>query len=514
MSDQTFSRRQVLLGTGGLVLGLPLLPSLLTAREAKAAETSFKPRFVAFATQHGGIWEQHMYPAFNVLTQQQMFAGHEVRAGQLLRTVNGARAQISPVLSGDAAALSADLVTKMNVIRGVDIPFYIAHHTGGHLGNYARNDGNGGDGLAVQSSPMPTIDQVMAWSDSFYGDLGGVRERSMVIGNGRMSYTYANPAQKSGEIQDVAATISSLQLFNRIFMPNDNPQSNRTPIADRVLENYKRLRSSNKRLSAADRQRLDEHIERIDELQRKLNTRVDCSDVQVPTRDSRTVRSEADYRIKPTSMREFWQLHNDVIVTAFMCGTSRVATLNCGDTFSMYEGDWHQEIAHQANLSDGNAQQTIADAHQRFFESVFLDLITKLNAVEEAPGVKLLDNTLAMWTQESGIMTHNSYSIPIITAGGACGKLRTGQYVDYRNMGKTKSYGENMAVKDHPGLIYNQWLGNVLDVMGVPKAEYQRENRGGYGVFYIGQHGWYQSPDFYPTPVSNAMGDKLPFVTI
>lgn len=511
MSKTTISRRQVLKGAGGFVLGLPLLPSLLS-REALAADTPFKPRFVALATQHGGIWEQNMYPEFSTLTRKQMFGGHEARAGQLVRAVADGRARISHVLSADASKLTAALVAKMNVIRGVDIPFYIAHHTGGHLGNYARNDGNGGDGKVVQESPMPTIDQIMAWSDAFYPDLAGVRERSMVIGNGRMSYNYSNPGMKTGDIQDIAATTSSLQLFNRIFMPNEGPETMRTPIADRVLENYNRLRQSNKRLSAEDRRRLEEHVERIDELQRRLNTRVSCSDVQIPSKDSRTVRNQPDYRIKPESMSEFWQLHNDVIVTAFTCGTSRIATMNCGDTFSMYSGDWHQEIAHQANLADGNAQRTIADAHQRFFEQVYLDLISKLNAVEEAPGVTLLDNTLVKWTQESGIATHNSYSIPIITAGSACGKLQTGQYVDYRNLGKQKTYGENPNMKDHPGLIYNQWLGNVLDVMGVPKAEYERGGRGGYGVFYIGTHGWYQQPDFYPSPVVNAMGDKLPFV--
>ncbi len=34
----------------------------------------------------------------------------------------------------------------MNVLWGLDVPFYIAHSTGLHLGNYARNDGNGDDG--------------------------------------------------------------------------------------------------------------------------------------------------------------------------------------------------------------------------------------------------------------------------------------------------------------------------------------------------------------------------------
>ena len=56
----------------------------------------------------------------------------------------------------------------MNVIAGLDVPFYLAHHTGGHLGNFARNDGNGGDGALAQSNPRRTLDQIMAWSNSFY----------------------------------------------------------------------------------------------------------------------------------------------------------------------------------------------------------------------------------------------------------------------------------------------------------------------------------------------------------
>ena len=75
------------------------------------------------------------------------------------------------MLRAPSSALTAALVAKMNVLCGLDVPFYIAHNTGLHLGNYARNDGNGGDGKAVQAFPRPTIDQIMAWSPSFYRDL-------------------------------------------------------------------------------------------------------------------------------------------------------------------------------------------------------------------------------------------------------------------------------------------------------------------------------------------------------
>lgn len=506
---RTLGRRQFLVGAGGFALALPFLPSLLS-KESQAADRPVPPRFVAMGTNHGGIWESNMYPDASLLMGAGMYAGHEIRRGTLGYGVNANRGRISHVLSGPSDKLTRQLADKMNIIRGIDIPFYIAHHTGGHLGNFARNDGNGGDGEAVQAFPFPTIDQVMAWSDEFYPNLDGVLERSMLLGSGRFSYNYANPSQKMGDIQALDTTHSSLDVFNRIFVPRDNGQNNRTPVADRVLENYRRLRQSNKRMSAGDKRRLDEHIQRIDELQRKLNTKVACDDVARPTKNSQDVRHTQGYHYQPVSMREYWQLHNDVVAAAFACGTSRIASMYCGDTFSMFQGDWHQDIAHQALLTNNNAQQTIADAHQRFFEDVFLDLIRKLDDIEDAPGQTVLDNSLVMWTQESGLVTHNSYGIPIITAGSACGQLNTGRYLDYRNMTKRKTYGDNAEVVDHPGLIYNQWLGNVLMAMGLTPANYERGNRGGYGHFFIGQHGWYQQPDFYPNSVSGVMGEKLP----
>lgn len=512
MRDPLLNRRQLLRGLGGLSLALPLLPSLLPRRAFADELTDNAPRFVAMATHHGGIWSSNMYPAFETLTRSQTYAGHTIRAGDLRRRVEGERALLSPVLSAPASRLTESIVAQMNVVRGLDIPFYIAHHSGGYLGNYARNDGNGGDGQTVQAFPWPTIDQVMAWSPSFYPSLDGVPLRAMVLGEGRMSYNYANPANRSGEIQQINPEHSSLALFNTIFQPNQAPERQRTPIADRVLENYQRLRQSDRRLSAADRQRLDDHIERIHELQRRLNATASCEDVPVPTGDSRVVRNTSGYSFTPQRMTEYWQLTNEVIAAAFACGACCVAVMHCGDTFSTFQGDWHQDVAHQAEQTDGQAQQTIATAHQRFFESVFLDLATKLQ-ITQSGGTSLLDQSLVMWVQESGNVTHNSYSLPVVTAGGAAGYFRTGQYVDYRNLDR----GDNLTMVPEtgktPGLIYNQWLANVLMAMGLSPAEYERANNPGYGHMFIGQHGWYQQPDFYPTSVQQVVGQRLPLIT-
>jgi hypothetical protein len=510
---KTIGRRQFLRGAGGLALALPFLPSLMP-RGADADPTKFPKRFVAMATSHGGIWHRHMFPDRATLTEQRMYAGHTIRAGALRASASGGRASLSPVLSASDTLLTPSRVARMNVLQGIDVPFYLAHHTGGHLGNYARNDGNGSDGKAVQAFPRITIDQLMAWSREFYPSLDGVVQRALVTGAGRMSYNYTNPAAPpAGQmIQDIVPTNSSRARFNELFMPGEQGPQTRTPIADRVLESYNRLRNGDRRLSAEDRRRLDDHIQRLQELQRKVNVQTACGVPEMPTRDAQDVRRQRDYEVDPAKMIDFWQLHNEVMAAALLCGASRIGVMHCAETFSTFEGNWHEQIAHKAELADNAAQGIIRDAHQRFFEGVFMDLVARLD-VEEAPGVNLLDNTLVMWTQESGNITHDSYSIPIVTAGAAGGFFRTGQYVDYRNSAKIKRREANREEDTSPGLIYNQWLGNVLQSMGISPAAYEQGGVGGYGHLYIGTERWYLDADFYPDAVQRVMGERLPFIT-
>jgi hypothetical protein len=127
-------------------------------------------------------------------------------------------------------------------------------------------------------------------------------------------------------------------------------------------------------------------------------------------------------------------------------------------------------IAHQY-YTDA-AQAKLVEANQKSFETLFLALANKLE-VEEAPGVTVLDDTLMMWSQESGEETHQSRSIPIVTFGGAGGRLRTGNTIDYRNL--SESAIVNFWSKDvgPTGLLYAQWLATVLHAMGIPPSEWQ-----------------------------------------
>ncbi|MFO0001637.1 MAG: DUF1552 domain-containing protein, partial [bacterium] len=277
----------------------------------------------------------------------------------------------------------------MNAVAGLDIPFYIAHNTGAHLGNYARNDGNGGDGMAIQTQPRPTIDQHMAWSPEFYPT--SVRRRAMIVGN-RLSYYWANPMLRSGTIQQIDGTADSLELFDQVFGPI-TPGPMRRPIVDRVLENYRRLRTGSQRLSTDDRRRLDEHMQSLSELERRLTATVSCGALTRPTRGSLSLIRTTDYGRVPERQGQAYQLYNDVVALAFACGASRIAVNYADPTFSTFAGDWHQDIAHKAHLPGLVEQRTIVASHQVFFENVFLDLARKLDAITDGDGT-VLDQTL------------------------------------------------------------------------------------------------------------------------
>ena len=196
------NRRMWLRGALGFTLALPFLPSVVSPKIASAGPQSLKrKRFVAMGVDHGACWQKFMYPADASLTQTKTYGGRAIRQGDLSLAVSSGVASLSRVLSASSARFTPALAAKMNVIRGLDVTFFMGHNRGGHLGNYADNDGNlnGEQGLAH----VPTIDQVLAWSPSFYGDLGTIKERSLVIGDNRKSWGYSNPSMKSGNVQAI-----------------------------------------------------------------------------------------------------------------------------------------------------------------------------------------------------------------------------------------------------------------------------------------------------------------------
>jgi hypothetical protein len=524
------SRRFFLRGVGGATLALPLLPSLLTSREAAAQAANPNNRcFVALLTVHGGVWAQNMYPADASLTTSQLYAtaGFNVRSGALVPTLNNGTTSVSPVLSAPSTVLTPALVNKMNVLRGLDIPYQFSHHDGrGALGNIVLNDGTTS---TLPANPQRrSIDQVMAWSPNFYTSTQGIRERSVHLHTiSYPSYGYSNPTVgASSGIQGIGRTANdSMQLFNDLFpMPSTTPTPTRPLLVDLVLQDYQRLRNGSKRMSAADKQRLDDYMQRIYELQRRVSTTTApaCNNITQPAMSNSSISGAPDANgsdpkapydgstQSPALQTQYYQLYNDVLAAALHCGATRVVVMIADSLMSDFgtvpAGLWHDNVAHQCDGATG--QQNMTQAQSAFFSGVMVDLAQKLDAADEGNGSTTLDRSLVMWTQEYGNLIHVPYAIPVVTFGSASGGLKTGNYCDYRNLNKLKNPNATGESKNQaPGLTWHQMLGTCLQAVGVQRSEYQESNHNGYGVRVA------DPASDWPQATWDAAGDMLPFLS-
>jgi len=475
------TRRQFLRGAGGFTLALPVLSSLLVDRAYGADPTFVRPpRLYWLTSNHGGASEAAFFPSEEVPGRARaLFADHTVTARPLSATVTSGRRQLSTILQADSALLSERMVSKLNILRGLDIPFGIGHHSGGHLGNFAFNEALAGPAFEARQSPRPTIDQLLAWSPAFYAGASTPKERALVMGTHSISFGPTNPSRLAlGSIQGVRGESSSLALFRRLFNA-DTSTHGQAAIVDRVLDSYKRLRDSERRLSAADRLRLDAHIDRLAELERKLYAFPSaCGPIAIPDDDS-----AAHLSLDPSDAVRYAQLFNEVTATAFACGATRIAVLGLSDEqrFVDFAGDWHNQVAHEWLMPD--RQALLSASYQRIFEAVFLDMAARLDR-DSFEGASELDDTLMVWSQESGMSTHDPVSLPVVTAGGAAGYLNTGQYLDYRRVGHEDSRFDPQAngYLLYAGLLYNQLLSTALQAMGLSPQDFELWGHKGYGA--------------------------------
>jgi hypothetical protein len=521
MTATRIPRRFFLRGLGGATLALPVLPSIFRTEEARAAALANNKCFVALLTVHGGVSPLNMYPADSALTVTQSYAtaGFSVRSGPLVAAANNGMSVVSPVLSAATTALTPALVAKMNILRGLDIPYQFSHHDGrGSMGNIVLHDGTTS---TLPANPQRrSIDQVMAWSPNFYSSTAGVQDRSVHLHSiSYPCYGYANPSVgASSGIQGIGRTANdSRQLFDSLFPtpPPSGPVSPRPLLVDLVLQDYQRLRNGNKRMSAADKARLDDYMQRIFELQRRVNTSTApaCTHVTRPTMANSSISGAPDSNgdnarspydgssSSPALQTQYYQMYNDVLSAALQCGATRIAVVLAdalvSDFSTVPAGLWHDTVAHNTDAASGQA--TMVAAQNAFFSGVVVDLAQKLDAASEGDGTTTLDRTLLMWTQEYGNAVHDMVSIPVVTFGSAGGAMKTGQYCDYRNRTQLK---DGRA----PGLTWHQMLGSFLQVMGVPRSEYQETNHNGYGVRVA------DPATDWPQPTWDAAGDLLPFL--
>ena len=490
MRFEKLNRRHFLQGLG-CSLALPFLPSL----SARAATSSPNLKyFFAMGTMHGGVPMEDWAPIDRPLNEVQLYNGdpaqgfdHKMRFGALRDLTRPATHAYNPSgapeLSRVLGSFLNPYLDKLTLLNGLDVMYYMPHQWGGNLGNFHGmvNENEIANSLLLPS--MPTIDRVIARSPSFYGAGDPFTVRSINFNPDRgLNISMDGPV---GSVESAPTTASSPRaLFDSIFgdisTDASAPSDPRLSIIDRVLNDYNRVMNSpngeGSRISNADRNRLDEFVTGLRDAERKFeNVAAGGSADDLSPPDPSIDVSAADMR--HSVLEPKIKAYLDVIVAAFKCGRSRVATTGLNQLSDDFNGNWHQDIAH-GGRSDIWLDYIIR--HNRFAaEHVFGYMVEQLDvSIDGVSDTTYLDNSLLVWNHECGQKTHIPVSLPTLVAGSAGGFLKTGELVDYRNLSsdavaRWAGSRPDLAHTSRPGIPYNRWLYTALRAMGIPDSDYK-----------------------------------------
>ncbi len=242
----------------------------------------------------------------------------------------------------------------------------------------------------------------------------------------RMSYTGAD--------QPVNPRENPFDLFDNAFGDLDMSaeqlaviREQKKSVLDFVAADVERFKN---KVGAADKQRIEQHFQSIREVEQSLTSPsafgANCAAPQLgqafdPGRDE--------------NFEQTGDAMMDLIVMAFACNLTRVATLQWSRSVSNISHPWadvtdrHHDLSHE---SDGNmdAVEKLVKINQ-WYARKFKYLVDKMKAIPEGDGT-MLDNTIIVWCNELGKgNSHTRNDVPYILAGSCGDYFKTGRYLRY-----------------------------------------------------------------------------------
>jgi hypothetical protein len=220
----------------------------------------------------------------------------------------------------------------------------------------------------------------------------------------------------------------------------------RKRLTDQVLEDYRSVSNSGS-LSSADRRLLTDYMDLIGDLQARMQ-------VEAPPCTPPEQLTESDFDV----------LHRnavDIVVAALLCGSTRVVAYH---TYQGSPTDYDEETFHAWAHDDASKHAPMQNWRYR----QFAQLVRRMDEVIDVNGKTLLDNSIVYCGNELSDPGHGGghlKSLPIITAGGAGGKVVTGQYIDFG------------------GRLMNNLLVTLFATMGLEPADYEQNGVVGFGDY-------------------------------
>jgi hypothetical protein len=404
------SRRTFLRGTvagTSVALGLPLLDAMLGREELAAEVLGAPPFFGVFYWANGVPWH----------------GGHgAAQAGPpdiWTPTTTGAGYDLTEMLTPLAGR-------GVSVISGLEpyteIPTVPGGQSDGHMrgfmvaltGDSPQSEGFD-HGSHTLTSRRGSIDQFVARYPGFYPE--EPRFRSLEVGVSRARFhdywhwnaiSYNGTDSQNLPVQDAGA------LYDRLFgVPVDDQEAlRRGRLLDAVLED---ARSLDSRLGARDRERLEAHLDHL----RTLQLRVESS---APVCEAVGRPSDSGDLIERTRTMA------SLLSLSVSCGLTRVFSFMLTSPASTH-------VFSNLGVPDG-MHKTCHDGHwervrdiTRYQMEAFAAFLDGFD-VPAPDGSTLLDRGVIYATSEYGEgWQHSVKELPVLLAGGGCGRLQRGVHV-------------------------------------------------------------------------------------
>jgi hypothetical protein len=354
---------------------------------------------------------------------------------------------------GNAWTLSPDLGSMATVKEYVSIVSGTHNPKNGHPGMYAAFSGYVPAGSGTLNAVGPTLDQVAAREAHLDAGTG---LRTLEVGvsrhpNSDVAYkalSYAGPGRQNFPDTDPQS------IFRKLFRPGaaaataapaPDPAAPSSWVLDAVKGDLARLQ---RRISVADRARLDEHLQAIHDLEKRLRAPAPmggaCAAPPAPGPAALPNDGTAAHNEAITGLAE---VVGRLVALALACDRTRVVTvaytLPVGwDRFAGYTGTEH-------GVSHSSSWPQKGHPHVAMKMKAIAAFLEKLKALPEGT-TNVLHNTAVFATTDcTNPQTHSGRDLPIIVAGRAGGRLRGNVHV---RLDGASSFGAGAAVVEAIGL--------------------------------------------------------------
>ncbi len=267
-----------------------------------------------------------------------------------------------------------------------------------------------------QETPFPSLELA---TEDFSGYVGGC-----VPG---YSCVYMNTISWASATEPLPMEINPRVVFERLFGRAGTPaqRARRSREDASILDSVTaEARSLTRDVSAPDRQRIDDYLGNVREIERRIQ--------KTMARGSQDVEAIAAPIGIPETFEEHMRLMFDLLAVAYQADLTRVFTFMTGREASqrtfpeLGAKETHHDISHHGGQADKMAQHRKINA---LFTGLFAEFLGKLRDSKEGDGSILDHSLIAYGMGMSDSQAHSSYPLGFSVLGGAGGRLRGNRYV-------------------------------------------------------------------------------------